>query len=116
MFEAALSGLALISSSSIRQRRKPFIDPQLFADNNFRVGVSLIFVVGVILLASVALLTPLSADDDELSRTDRRFVLGPRGVGTMAAMMLVGRVINRVDRAHLPDDRARLTAIGRSTR
>ena len=56
VFEATLAGLALymfVVHSATAD--KPFIDPHLFSDANFRVGVALIFVVGVILLASVAL-------------------------------------------------------------
>ncbi len=98
IFEATLAGLSfylfLVHTATAK---KPFIDPQLFADNNFRVGVSLIFVVGIILLASVALLTPYLQTMMNYPVLTAGLVLGPRGTGTMAAMMLVGRVINRVD-------------------
>jgi MFS transporter, DHA2 family, multidrug resistance protein len=42
-------------------------------------------------------------------------VTGPRGVGTMDAMLIVGRVIGRVDRCLLLGSGLRLTA-GRSMR
>ena len=38
--------------------RKPYIDPGIFADRNFSVGLVCIFVVGIILLATMALLPP----------------------------------------------------------
>jgi MFS transporter, DHA2 family, multidrug resistance protein len=95
---ATMSGLALymflVHSATAEN---PFIDPRLFSDNNFRVGVALIFVVGIILLASVALLTPYLQTLMNYPVLTAGLVLGPRGLGTMAAMMVVGRVINRLD-------------------
>ena len=98
IIEATLSGLALylfiVHSATAKN---PFIDPRLFADHNFSVGVALIFVVGIILLASVALLTPYLQTLMNYPVMTAGLVLGPRGLGTMAAMMVVGRVINRLD-------------------
>jgi hypothetical protein len=34
---------------------QPFLDPQMFRDRNFRTGLLFIFVIGIILLASLAL-------------------------------------------------------------
>src|SRR5207248_3199385 len=36
----------------------PFIAPRMFADRNFSIGLVAIFIVGIILLATLALLTP----------------------------------------------------------
>ncbi len=98
VLEATLSGLALylfVVHSTTAE--KPFIDPRLFADHNFRVGIALIFVVGVILLASIALLTPYLQTLMGYPVLTAGLILGPRGVGTMIAMMIVGRLINRID-------------------
>ena len=98
LIEATMSALALylfIVHSATAEN--PFIDPRLLSDNNFRVGVSLIFVVGVILLASVALLTPYLQTLMNFPVLTAGLVLGPRGIGTMVAMMIVGRVMNRID-------------------
>lgn len=96
--EATMSALAfyLFIVHSITAD-KPFIDPQLFADGNFRMGVVLIFIVGVILLASVALLTPYLQTLMGYPVLTAGLVLGPRGGGTMVAMIIVGRVIGRVE-------------------
>ena len=95
---ATLAALAmylfLVHSATAEQ---PFIDPHLFADHNFRVGLMLIFVVGVILLASVALLTPYLQTLMGYPVLTAGLILGPRGVGTMVAMVIVGRLIARVD-------------------
>lgn len=98
LIEAGLAGLALylflVHTATAEQ---PFVDPKLFADHNFRVGVMLIFVVGVILLASVALLTPYLQTLMGYPVLTAGLILGPRGIGTMVAMMIVGRLITKVD-------------------
>ena len=57
----------------------------------------LIFVVGVILLASVALLTPYLQTLMGYPVLTAGLILGPRGIGTMVAMMIVGRLLGRID-------------------
>ena len=56
-----------------------------------------IFVVGIILLASLALITPYLQNLMGYPVITAGMVLAPRGIGTMVAMMIVGRLINRVD-------------------
>ena len=98
MLEAALAVLGfytfIVHSLTVRD---PFIDPRLFQDRNFTMGLILIFMVGVILLATLALLTPYLQHMMGYPIVTAGLVLGPRGVGTMAAMLIVGRLINRVD-------------------
>jgi DHA2 family multidrug resistance protein len=77
--------------------KQPFIDPAIFKDRNFTVGLCFIFVVGIILLASLALITPYLQNLMGYPVVTAGLVLAPRGVGTMVAMMIVGRLINRVD-------------------
>ena len=76
---------------------QPFIDPHLFKDRNFTIGLCFIFVVGIILLASLALLPPFLQNLMGYPVLTAGLVLAPRGIGTMVAMMIVGRLINRVD-------------------
>ncbi|MFP5404901.1 MAG: DHA2 family efflux MFS transporter permease subunit [Gammaproteobacteria bacterium] len=76
---------------------RPFIEPGLFADRNFSVGLVFIFVVGVILLATLALLPPFMQDLLGYPIVDIGYLLAPRGVGTMFAMITVGRLAGRVD-------------------
>ena len=56
-----------------------------------------IAVVGVSYLASLALLTPYLQNLMNYPIVTAGLVMGPRGIGTMAAMMVVGRLIGRVD-------------------
>jgi DHA2 family multidrug resistance protein len=69
----------------------------MFADRNFSVGLIAIFLVGIILLATLALLTPFLQNLMGYPVLTAGLVLAPRGIGTMIAMMIVGRVINRID-------------------
>lgn len=77
--------------------RDTFIDPRIFADRNFLTGLVFIFVIGIILLASLALLPPMLSRLFNHSTTLTGLVLAPRGVGTMVSMLLVGRLIRIVD-------------------
>jgi DHA2 family multidrug resistance protein len=74
-----------------------FVNPRLFLDRNFAVSMLFIFVVGVVLLASLALLTPYLQTLMGYPVITAGLVMGPRGIGTMVCMMFVGRVIGKVD-------------------
>ena len=77
--------------------RRPFLEPGLFRDRNFFIGLVFIFVVGIILLATLALLPPFLQNLMGYPVVTTGFVLAPRGVGTMIAMLLVGRLAGKVD-------------------
>lgn len=96
--EAVLAalGLYLFLVQTLTVRR-PFIDPSIFRDRNFTIGLCFIFVVGIILLASLALITPYLQNLMGYPVVTAGLVLAPRGMGTMVAMMIVGRLIDRVD-------------------
>jgi DHA2 family multidrug resistance protein len=75
----------------------PFIEPGLFRDRNLTLGLGFIFVIGTILLSTVALLPPYLQHLMGYPVIDTGYALAPRGVGTMVAMMIVGRMVNRID-------------------
>ncbi|RJG45701.1 MULTISPECIES: DHA2 family efflux MFS transporter permease subunit [unclassified Mesorhizobium] len=77
--------------------RDTFIDPKIFADRNFAIGLVFIFFVGVILLASMALLPPMLSNIFGYPTVTTGLVMAPRGVGTMISMILVGRLVRLVD-------------------
>jgi DHA2 family multidrug resistance protein len=76
---------------------KPFIPPRIFKDRNFLSGFLMMFVVGAILFSTSALLAPYLQTLGGYPVFDAGLVLAPRGVGTMAAMMVAGRVADRLD-------------------
>ena len=75
----------------------PFLSPGMLRDANFRLGLFFMFVVGMILLATMALLPPYMQNLMGYSVMDVGFVLAPRGFGTLFAMIIVSRVTNFVD-------------------
>ena len=76
---------------------QPFLDPRMFADRNFSTGLVFIFVIGIILLASLALLPPMLARIFGYPTILTGLVMAPRGVGTMVSMIVVGKLVRKVD-------------------
>jgi DHA2 family multidrug resistance protein len=96
--EAVLAGLGLyIFTVQILTINKPFLRLDLLKDRNYRSGLALTFFVGIILLATSALLPPYLQDLAGHSVMDTGLLLAPRGVGTMMTMLFVGRIVMRVD-------------------
>jgi DHA2 family multidrug resistance protein len=77
--------------------REPFIDKRLFMDRNFGAALIFIFFIGIILLATMALLPPMLENLYGFPIITVGLVLAPRGVGTMMSMMVVGRLVRIVD-------------------
>ena len=98
VIEAVLCGLFLyIFLVHTFLAERPFISPSLFADRNFSVSLVVVFVIGVILYSTLALMPPFLQNLLGYPVVTTGFVIAPRGIGTMIAMMLVGRVVDRVD-------------------
>jgi DHA2 family multidrug resistance protein len=76
---------------------EPFVRPALFRDYNFAAGTLFIAIVGLAYYASLALQPPYLQDLMNYPVVTAGVVMGPRGIGTMASMLLVGRLIGRVD-------------------
>ncbi len=77
--------------------KRPFITPAIFRDRNFVFGLVIMFAIGMVLLASSALLAPWLQELGNYPVNTAGLLLAPRGIGTMLAMMIVGRITNRVD-------------------
>jgi DHA2 family multidrug resistance protein len=69
----------------------------MFRDRNFVSALFLMFVIGLVMLASSALLPPYLQNLGGYSVTDTGLLMAPRGVGTMIAMVLAGRFAARFD-------------------
>jgi MFS transporter, DHA2 family, multidrug resistance protein len=76
---------------------KPFLQRAVFRDRNYLLSLVLQFLVGAILLASTALIPPFLQSLSGYTVMETGLLLGPRGLGTIVAMMLVGRFSNRID-------------------
>lgn len=75
----------------------PFIRPSLFRDRNFLTGNVFIFVVGIVLFATLALLPPLLQDLMNYPVYQAGLLTAPRSLGSLAAMLIVGRLVGRLD-------------------
>ena len=76
---------------------KPFIEPGLFKDRNFATGLFLMLMMGVMLFSTMALMPPFLQNLLGYPVIMTGLLLAPRGMGTMVAMHIVGRLIGRVD-------------------
>jgi DHA2 family multidrug resistance protein len=76
---------------------RPFVRPALFRDRNFTAGVIFIAIVGLTYYGSLALQPLYLQDLLNYPVMTSGLVQGPRGIGTMAVMLVVGRLVGRVD-------------------
>lgn len=106
----SVSGL-WIFGVHIATKDRPFLDPRMFADRNFATGLVFIFVIGVLLLSSLALLPPMLSRIFGYPVVTTGLVMAPRGVGTMISMLLVGRLVRVVDPRKLVVAGLSLTAL-----
>ncbi|MEJ5081538.1 MULTISPECIES: DHA2 family efflux MFS transporter permease subunit [unclassified Ochrobactrum] len=96
-FGLFILGFYLFIVHTATARSESFINRNLFVDRNFVVSQFLIFVVGAVLLATLAMLSPYLQELLDYPVLTAGIVLAPRGIGTMIAMILVGRLIGKVD-------------------
>jgi DHA2 family multidrug resistance protein len=77
--------------------RAPFVRPSLFRNRNYAAGALFGIIIGLTYYASLALQPPYLQNLMGYPIVTAGLVLGPRGVGTMGALMIVGRLVGRVD-------------------
>jgi len=96
--EAALAFLGMyLYVVHWKSRENSLLDLGLLRNSNFAVAVMLIFVVGIVLFSTLALLPPYLSQLMHYPVLDIGLLLAPRGMGTMVGMMVVGRLLGRVD-------------------
>jgi DHA2 family multidrug resistance protein len=96
--EFAVAALCLyLFVAQVLTARAPFLRPQLFADRNFTSALFMIFIVGIVLFSTAALMPQFLQRLKEFPVVTSGMVIAPRGVGTMLAMLVVGRLVARID-------------------
>ena len=93
---AATVGLYLFVVQMVTGK-SPFIPPQIFLNKNFVSSLILFFLVGAVLLASSALLPPYLQNLGGYPIRVVGLLMAPRGLGTMFAMMVAGRLTTKMD-------------------
>jgi DHA2 family multidrug resistance protein len=97
LLEAAIAAGALyLFLAHIMTTPRPFITISIFRDRNFVVGLVFMFVCGIMLLASIALMAPFLQNVLGYPIVDAGWLLGTRGIGMAFAMLGAGRLLNRV--------------------
>ncbi len=98
IIEAILAGLGIyLFVVHMITAKKPFINPRLFKDANFVSGLLIMFTIGMIMLSALALLSPYLQNLADYPVLVAGIIVAPRGIGTMVAMMLAGRLVSRFD-------------------
>jgi DHA2 family multidrug resistance protein len=79
----------------------PFVRLELFRDRNFLAGCLFMAVIGVVLFGTMALVTPFMQNVIGYPILTAGFLLGARGVGTLVAMIMVGRLLSFIEARYL---------------
>ena len=96
VIEAVLAGLCLyLFVVHMCLADKPFIPIAVFQDRNFAAAAAMMFCTGMIMMASSALLAPFLQNLAGYPVSTAGAAMAPRGVGTMVAMLIAGRIGGR---------------------
>jgi DHA2 family multidrug resistance protein len=97
--EATIAGLGfyLFTVHTVTTGDRSFLNRELLKSPNFIAGTLLMFAVGMIMTGTLALLPTMLQQLMNYPALTTGLVTAPRGLGTMVAMFVVARLINRVD-------------------
>ena len=95
------SGVSLVSMIAFvvweLRAAYPLVDLRVLRDRDFAACTAMIAVVGVVLYSAITLLPLFLQNLMGYSAFDSGLALSPRGIGAVIAMLLVGRLIGKVD-------------------
>ncbi|CAL4867660.1 Fatty acid resistance protein FarB [Asticcacaulis sp. MM231] len=86
-----------IIHTATRPAGATFLDYRLLYNRNFVTGLLFIFIVGMVLFATRALMPSMLQGLMHYSAMAAGVVTAPSGLGTMLAMLVVGRMVGKVD-------------------
>ncbi len=97
--EATIAGLAvyLFVVHTATTGVRSFLNRELLRDSNCMIGTLLMFLIGIPLYGTMTLLPLMLQNLMNYPVVTTGLVTAPRGIGTMAAMFLVARLVGRVD-------------------
>jgi DHA2 family multidrug resistance protein len=81
--------------------KEPIVDLRVLKNRNFAVGTSLMTVLGVVLYGTIALLPLFLQTLLGYPALQSGMAVSPRGFGSIASMILVGRLIGKIDGRYL---------------
>ncbi len=77
--------------------RETILDKHMLSDRNAATGFVLITLVGALMVSTTALMPPMLERLFGYPVVTTGLVMAPRGLGTMAGMLLMGRIIGKID-------------------
>jgi MFS transporter, DHA2 family, multidrug resistance protein len=86
-----------IAHTALTPADKSFVDFRLFKNRNYVTGILFIFIVGLVLYATRALIPTMLETLMNYPVATTGLVTAPSGAGTMIMMLIVGRLIGKVD-------------------
>src|SRR6478609_2428994 len=102
IFTAVSASLCLISFVIWElMTPEPIVNLHVFINRNFAIGCAMIASVGVVLYGSTALLPLFLQTLLGYPAVESGIAVSPRGIGSIVSMMVVGRLIGRVDARYL---------------
>ncbi|MGA2551481.1 MAG: DHA2 family efflux MFS transporter permease subunit [Burkholderiaceae bacterium] len=93
----SLIAAAFFIAHTATSGRDSFFDTRILRDRNYFTGLLVIFVTGLVLYATRALLPPMLQELMDYPVIATGLVLAPSGAGTMLAMLVAGRLVRQVD-------------------
>jgi DHA2 family multidrug resistance protein len=95
---AVISVVALVAFI-IRElkAKEPIVDLRVLGNRNFALGTALIFLVGVVLYGTIALLPLFLQTLMGYPAYQAGMATSPRGLGSFVAMFIVGRIVGKLD-------------------
>lgn len=93
----ALVAFAFLAVHTWTVQGQSFVNRELLKDRNFVTGCFFGFIVGIVLYGTMALLPLFLQSLMGYPVVYTGIITAPRGIGTMLAMIVVGRLVHRVD-------------------
>jgi MFS transporter, DHA2 family, multidrug resistance protein len=91
-----VAGAYFVAHTALTPAEKSFFDYRLLKDRNYATGILFIFVVGLVMYASRALIPTMLENLLDYPVATTGLITSPSGIGTMLAMLLAGRLIGKV--------------------
>jgi DHA2 family multidrug resistance protein len=86
-----------LAHTALTPANRSFFDYRLLKNQNYVTGLALIFVIGLVLFAVRALLPTMLENLLDYPVATTGLVTAPTGLGTMLAMLVVGRMVGKFD-------------------
>ena len=86
-----------VAHTALTRADRSFFDYRLLKNRNYVTGLVFIFIVGMVMYATRALIPTMLEDLLNYPVTTTGLVTAPSGIGTMLAMLIAGRILGRID-------------------